>query len=477
MFSPDALSKLRSLRSQGTTESGRSSENPHIERQGKVKEVLGSSVEVHLPGAPLGARVLIEGSGGLEIEGEVVGFRKEHVIVAPLSDPMGICANAVVTLVEREPTIRVGPHLIGRVVDGYLRPMDNLGPVVAPGQRGDVRNPSLRTPVSPLIERMALELPLEWKLIRDPLNPMQRQPISQTLDLGVRSMNALLTCGLGQRIGIMAGSGVGKSVLLGMIARYAAVDINVIGLVGERGREVREFIDNCLGPEGLARSVVVVSTGDQSPLARIRAAHATTAIGEYFREQGANVLLMMDSLTRVAMAQREIGLAVGEPPTSKGYTPSVFSLLPKLLERAGNSASNGSLTGIYTVLVDGDDFSDPVCDAARSILDGHINLSRQLAAKNQFPAIDVLTSASRVMVDIASREHLTNASRLRDIMATFARYEDAISIGAYESGTNPKLDQAILMMPRIESFLRQDRKEVANLGESLESLSQLLDGE
>jgi flagellum-specific ATP synthase len=381
---------------------------------------------------------------------------------------MGICANAVVTLVEREPTIRVGPHLIGRVVDGYLRPIDNLGPITAPRERRFG---------SSLIERMALEVPVDWKLIRDPLNPMQRQPITQRLDLGVRSMNALLTCGVGQRIGIMAGSGVGKSVLLGMIARYAAVDINVIGLIGERGREVREFIENCLGPEGLARSVVVVSTGDQSPLARIRAAHATTAIGEYFREQGANVLLMMDSLTRVAMAQREIGLAVGEPPTSKGYTPSVFSLLPKLLERAGNSASNGSLTGIYTVLVDGDDFSDPICDAARSILDGHINLSRQLAAKNQFPAIDVLSSASRVMVDIAEQDHLTNASRLRDIMATFARYEDAISIGAYESGTNPKLDQAILMMPRIEAFLRQDRKEFANLSESLESLSRLLDGE
>jgi flagellum-specific ATP synthase len=470
MFSPDALSKLRSLRSQAGSEGGtnRSAESSHIERQGKVKEVLGSSVEVHLPGAPLGARVLIEGSGGLEIEGEVVGFRRDHVIVAPLSDPMGICANAVVTLVEREPTIRVGPHLIGRVVDGYLRPIDNLGPITAPRER---------TLGSDLIERMALELPVDWKLVREPLNPMQRQPITRTLDLGVRSMNALLTCGVGQRIGIMAGSGVGKSVLLGMIARYAAVDINVIGLIGERGREVREFIENCLGPEGLARSVVVVSTGDQSPLARIRAAHATTAIGEYFREQGANVLLMMDSLTRVAMAQREIGLAVGEPPTSKGYTPSVFSLLPKLLERAGNSASNGSLTGIYTVLVDGDDFSDPICDAARSILDGHINLSRQLAAKNQFPAIDVLSSASRVMDDIAQQEHLTNASRLRDIMATFARYEDAVSIGAYESGSNPKLDQALLMLPRIEAFLRQDRKEVANLSDSLESLSRLLDGE
>lgn len=458
MFHPGALLKLRSIRDRmAISDFGQGDRQEHIERQGKVKEVTGSTVEVHLPGAPLGARVLIEGGSGLEIEGEVVGFRRDHVLVAPLADTMGICANAVVTLVEREPMIRVGDALIGRVVDGYLRPIDGQGDI---------------WPSAHLAGESRL-----WKLVRDPLNPMERKPIKRPLDLGIRSMNALLTCGLGQRIGIMAGSGVGKSVLLGMITRYAAVDVNVIGLIGERGREVREFIDNCLGPDGRARSVVVVSTSDQSPLARIRAAHATTAIAEYFREQGAQVLLMMDSLTRVAMAQREIGLSVGEPPTSKGYTPSVFSLLPKLLERAGNSASSGSLTGIYTVLVDGDDFNDPVCDAARSILDGHINLSRHLAVKNHFPAIDILTSASRVMVDIASTEHQVLASRLRDILATHARYEDAIAIGAYEPGSNPKLDQAILMMPRIEAFLRQDRREHASFEDSLAYLRKMIEGD
>ncbi len=446
MFAPDALQRLRQLRGQGTQS------DRLLQKQGKVKEVLGDTLEVHLPGAPLGARVRIEGMGGVDIEGEVVGFRKHHALVAPLSDPTGICGNALVTLIEREPTIRVGEHLVGRVLDAYLRPIDGKGSF------GENMGES-------------------WNLVREPLNPMERRTIEKPIDLGVRSINTLLTCGEGQRMGIMAGSGVGKSVLLGMISQYASVDVNVIGLIGERGREVREFIDNCLGPEGLSRSIVIVSTGDQSPLSRIRAAHATTAVAEFFRERGRRVMLMLDSLTRVAMAQRQIGLSVGEPPTSKGYTPSVFSLLPRLLERAGNSASSGTLTGIYTVLVDGDDFSDPICDAARSILDGHINLHRELAARNHFPAIDILSSASRVMVDIVSREHWQLAGTLRDLMATYSRYEEAIAVGAYEAGTNAKLDQAIMMMPHIESFLKQDRQESATYEDSFADMRRLIVGD
>jgi flagellum-specific ATP synthase len=272
----------------------------------------------------------------------------------------------------------------------------------------------------------------------------------------------------------MAGSGVGKSVLMGMISRYSDAEINVIALIGERGREVREFLEENLGQEGMKKSVVVVSTGDQSPLSRVRAAHVGTAIAEYFREKGRRVLLLMDSLTRVAMAQREIGLSVGEPPTTKGYTPSVFSLLPKLLERAGNSNSKGSLTGIYTVLVEGDDFNDPVSDAARSILDGHVNLSRSLAERNHFPAIDILSSASRVMLDIADEKQLKAVAILRDLLAEFQKNEDLIHIGAYNPGLNPKLDKAMKLLPKIELFLKQDRMVVCNFSNSLNAMYDLI---
>jgi flagellum-specific ATP synthase len=381
------------------------------------------------------------------IDGEVVGFRRDRALIIPFSDPTGVCANALVQCVEREPRIRVGPHLIGRIVDPYMKPM-------------------VGAPIPALAG-------VPWSIVREPLNPLLRRRIDRPLDLGVRAMNSLLTCGEGQRVGIMAGSGVGKSVLLGMIARYTQADLNVIALIGERGREVREFLEENLGPDGLARSIVVVSTGDQSPLARIRAAHVATAISDYFRQAGKKVLLMMDSLTRVAMAQREIGLAVGEPPTTKGYTPSVFSLLPRLLEQAGNSDSDGSVTGIYTVLVDGDDFNDPVTDAARSILDGHVNLSRQLAARNHFPAIDVLTSASRVMIDVTESRHQAAASVLRDLMATYQKNEDLISIGAYNQGANPKIDRAIAMQSKIEKFLRQGRNELSEYPNSVQELYEL----
>ncbi|MBX9703591.1 MAG: FliI/YscN family ATPase [Silvanigrellaceae bacterium] len=314
---------------------------------------------------------------------------------------------------------------------------------------------------------------VSWPIVREPINPLTRKRIQRPFDLGIRSINTLLTCGEGQRIGIMAGSGVGKSVLLGMISRFAEAQVNVIALIGERGREVREFIEENLGEEGLKKSIVIVATGDQAPLIRIRAAHVATAIAEYFRTEGKKVLFMMDSLTRVAMAQREIGLSVGEPPTTKGYTPSVFSLLPRLLERAGNCESEGSMTGIYTVLVDGDDFNDPICDAARSILDGHINLSRELATRNHYPAIDVLTSASRVMIDITDQTHQKSANHIRNLLSEFQKNEDLLMIGAYHPGTSIKLDEAIKMVPAINEFLIQDRNNSFSLGESISMLKNL----
>jgi flagellum-specific ATP synthase len=444
MFAPDALQRLRNARP------NLAREPLVLDKLGKVLEVVGTIVEANLPGAPLGALVRIfDNKRTYTIDGEVVGFRRDRALIIPFSDPTGVCANALVQCVEREPKIRVGPHLIGRIVDPYLKPM--IGDAI-PAMSG-----------------------VPWSIVREPLNPLLRRRIDQPLDLGVRTLNSVLTCGEGQRVGIMAGSGVGKSVLLGMIARYTQADLNVIALIGERGREVREFLEENLGADGLARSVVVVSTGDQSPLARIRAAHVATAIADYFRQTGKKVLLMMDSLTRVAMAQREIGLAVGEPPTTKGYTPSVFSMLPRLLEQAGNSDTDGSITGIYTVLVDGDDFNDPVTDAARSILDGHVNLSRQLAARNHFPAIDVLTSASRVMIDITDKRHQMAASNLRELMATYQKNEDLISIGAYNQGANPKIDRAIQMQPRIEKFLRQGRNEMSAFNDSLQEIYELVE--
>jgi flagellum-specific ATP synthase len=438
LFSYSALTNLKKIRQGQNFE-------VNAERLGKVVEIVGTVVEASLPAAPMGAIVQISDPvSQVSIQGEVVGFKKDRVLIIPFSETHGVCVNATVKIIEREPKIWVGEHLIGKVLDAYLRPM-------AGGQ----------------IEQGTGH---PWKLSRTPLNPLTRRRIKKPLDLGVRALNSLLTCGEGQRVGIMAGSGVGKSVLMGMIAKYTNADLNVIALVGERGREVREFIEENLGEEGLKRSIVVVATGDESPLSRVRSANVATSIAEYFRERGKNVLLMMDSLTRVAMAQREIGLAVGEPPTTKGYTPSVFSLLPRLLERAGNSETQGSVTGIYTVLVDGDDFSDPICDAARSILDGHVNLTRDLAAKNHFPAIDILTSASRVMIDITNSEHQKQSGFLREMMSVYKKNEDLISIGAYQHGTSAKIDKAILLQPKIEQFLRQERHEVSTYEESLNAL-------
>ena len=449
MFAQGAVRKIQEKSFAASKDSMNSSGVFPFERMGRVVDVVGTVLEAVLPGVPLGALVRIFAKdNSFSVEGEVVGFRADRVLIIPFSDPVGVCGNALVQCIERQPQIRVGDHLIGKVIDGFARPLVGA--------------------------EFAMHLGTPWAISREPINPLKRRRIQSPLDLGVRSINTLLTVGEGQRVGIMAGSGVGKSVLMGMIARFTEADVNVIALVGERGREVREFLDDNLGPEGLKRSVVVVSTSDQSPLIRVRAAHVATAIAEYFRDQGKKVILMMDSLTRVAMAQREIGLAVGEPPTTKGYTPSVFALLPRLLERGGNSASVGSLTGIYTVLVDGDDFNEPIADAARGILDGHFVLTRQLAIRNHFPAIDVLASISRVMNDITPTEHQKNAGKIRDLMAIYAKNEDLINVGGYQLGTNQRIDQALQMQVKIENFLRQDRSERCGYEASLHDLDALL---
>jgi flagellum-specific ATP synthase len=340
----------------------------------------------------------------------------------------------------------VGRQLLGRVIDAMGKPIDN-GPL--PEQESDM------------------------PLYALPAGPMERDPIEQPLDLGVRAINGLLTCGLGQRMGIMAGSGVGKSTLLGMIAQNTKADVNVIALIGERGREVREFIERDLGPEGLSRSVVVVATSDQSPLLRMRGAFVATTVAEYFCSRGQNVLLMMDSVTRFAMAMREVGLAIGEPPTTKGYTPSVFATLPKLLERAGRFRDSGSITGLYTVLVEGDDMNEPIADAVRSILDGHIVLSRRLAAKNHYPCIDILHSASRVMNAVVEPEHQHIAGRLREILATYQEAEDLINIGAYKKGSNSRIDEALSHIEGVTGFLRQQIDESVDLPDTLAQLKAL----
>jgi flagellum-specific ATP synthase len=302
---------------------------------------------------------------------------------------------------------------------------------------------------------------------------MDRQRIDAPMDLGVRSINGLLTCGIGQRLAIMAGSGVGKSTMLGMMARNSQAPVNVIALIGERGREVREFIENDLGKEGLSRSVLVVATSDQSPVLRMRAVFVATTIAEYFADQGQDVLFMMDSVTRFAMAGREVGLAVGEPPTTKGYPPSVFAKLPKFLERAGNYKGKGSITGLYTVLVEGDDMNEPVSDAVRSILDGHIVLTRKLAHKNHYPPVDVLQSTSRLMKEVVDPKHMDLSARIKEILATYAESEDLVSIGAYTKGTNPKLDQALDLLPRVKKFLTQDREEKVTIQESLKNMGHI----
>ena len=423
---------------------------PTLELRGRAARITGLLVEAQGPPARLGSLLEIHpGGGGPPVPAEVVGFRDERILLMPYRASRGIGPGDPIVLREAGAWVPAGPGLLGRVLDAFGRPIDGRGPLDAED----------RAP-----------------LYAEPINPLERRRIRESLDLGIRALNGLLTCGKGQRIGILAGSGVGKSTLLGMIARYARADVHVIALVGERGREVREFIEKDLGPGGLARSVVVAATSDESPLLRIRAAYAATAVAEYFRDRGRHVNLMMDSVTRFAMAQREIGLAVGEPPTTKGYTPSVFALLPRLLERAGTCGGPGTITGFYTVLVEGDDMNEPIADAVRAILDGHIVLSRDLAARDHYPAIDVLQSKSRVMIDVVSPEHRALANRFVAALATYRGAEDLITIGAYVKGSDPAVDDAVAKYPAMMACLRQEVGERVSLEESVEAVRRAVDG-
>jgi len=410
---------------------------------GKVNQVVGLVIEGRGPISSVGDAALIYPvDGSSPIEAEVVGFRAGKTLLMPLGDIRGIGIGSRILSKKQTVNINVGDSLLGRVIDGLGDPIDEKG----------ILNCFDTVPV-----------------YRDTVNPMRKKRITEPLDLGIRCINGLLTCGKGQRIGIFAGSGVGKSVLLGMIARHTEADINVIGLIGERGREVREFIEKDLG-DGINRSIVIVATSDQHPLIRVRGAFLTVAIAEYFRDKGKNVLLMMDSLTRFCMAQREIGLAIGEPPTSKGYTPSVFSLLAKLLERAGNGEGNGTMTAIYTVLVEGDDLEDPVADTTRSILDGHIVLSRKLSDMNHYPPIDVLRSISRIMKDIVPKEQIEYSTKIIEILSEYEKAEDLINIGAYRSGSNPRIDYAMAMMDKVKIFLTQNVDERVTLEDAINSM-------
>ncbi len=413
-------------------------------QSGKVTQVVGLVIEGFVPGARVGSLCEITTGPNETVTAEVVGFREKTALMMPLGDVGGVQMGAPVTPRKALAHVPVGPGLLGRVLDGLGRPLD--GQPLPDGER-------------------------DMPLYAEPMNPLQRRPIDQPLWLGIRAIDCLLTCGRGQRVGIFAGSGVGKSVTMGMIARNATSDINVIALVGERGREVLSFIQRDLGPEGLKRSVVVAATSDTAPLVRIRAAYLATTIAEYFRACGKNVLLMMDSVTRFAMAQREVGLAAGEPPTTRGYTPSVFALLPRLLERAGTCDGPGSITGLYTVLVEGDDLNDPIGDSVRSIIDGHVVLSRDLASRNHYPAIDVLVSASRVMGDVTSDGHRQNAGTLRQLLAAYRKAEDLINIGAYQRGANATIDRAVAQIDAIDGLLRQAQHEHIDPKRSLEQMA------
>jgi flagellum-specific ATP synthase len=413
---------------------------------GHVVRSVGLLVESRGPRAQVGELCELQQENGRRLALEVVGFRDGFLQSVPLGTTAGIRPGD--TIVARGGTARVavGPELLGRVLDGLGQPLDGLGPI-----------------------RSAATAPL----YPPPMNPLARDPIVTPMGTGVRAIDSLLTCGRGQRIGLFGGSGVGKSTLLGMMARGTSADVAVIALVGERGREVRSFLEHDLGAEGLKRSVVIVSTSDNPPLVRLRAAYAATTVAEYFRAQGQNVLLMMDSVTRFAMAQREVGLAAGEPPTAKGYPPSVFALLPGLLERAGNVRGQGSITAFYTVLVEGDDTNEPVADNVRAILDGHIVLSRELGARNHYPAIDVLHSVSRTMPDVTTVDHRLKAGMVRDWMATLRDSEDLVSVGAYVAGSNPRIDEAIAKRGDIESFLRQPADDLVSLDDARASLEAL----
>jgi flagellum-specific ATP synthase len=415
---------------------------------GTVKRAVGLVVESLGPPVSIGELCEIVGTDRKEgsIPAEVVGFRDNYVISMPLYKVHGVKLGDKVICRKKKASIPVGPALLGRVVNAMGEPIDDHGPI---------------------------EASEEYPIHASETNPLDRKNIEETLGTGVRTIDGLLTCGKGQRVGIFGGSGVGKSTLLGMMARYTSADVNVISLIGERGREVRGFIEKDLGEEGLKRSVVVVSTSDQPPLLRIRAALVATTIAEYFRNMGKDVLLVMDSVTRFAMAQREVGLAAGEPPSSKGYTPSVFALLPRLFERAGNFMSGGSITGFYTVLVEGDDMTEPIADSVRSLLDGHVVLSRELAWRNHYPCIDVLSSVSRLMPDLVQQSHLQKVGKIREWLSTYRKAEDMLNIGAYVKGSNPKIDQALKKIDAVNSLLIQRSDERVGLQSAFSGVEEL----
>lgn len=413
-----------------------------VQYSGKVSKVVGLTIESEGPETHIGALCHIISHNDRTVLAEVVGFREKHVLLMPIGNMSGIAPGSLVIAANRDLEVGVGQSLLGRVLDGLGNPMDGKGP---------------------------LDIEKYYPVNSMPPNPMTRPRINQVLPLGVKCIDGLLTVGKGQRMGIFAGSGVGKSTLLGMIARNTKADINVIALIGERGREVRDFLERDLGEEGLKRSVVVIATSDQPALIRLKGALVATAIAEYFRDSGKDVLLLMDLLTRFSMAQREIGLAVGEPPVTRGYTPSVYAAMPKLLERSGTS-SKGSITGLYSVLVDGDDMNEPITDTARGILDGHIVLSRQLAHRNHYPAIDVLASISRLMTDIVDDDHKARANELRRNLAIYRDAEDLINVGAYVRGSNPDIDLSIKLIKGINGFLIQDTTDRFTYGETVELL-------
>jgi flagellum-specific ATP synthase len=418
-----------------------------IRRTGRVSQIVGLTIEADGPAVNLGEHCLVKVNDRAEpLSAEVVGFKSGKVLLMPLGEITGISPGCEISATGQNLQVEVGQGLLGRVLDGLGRPIDDKGPLLT----GEF-----------------------YPLQASPPNPLTRKRINTPLAMGIRAIDSLITCGRGQRVGIFAGSGVGKSTLLGMIARNTDADINVIGLIGERGREVRDFLERDLGPEGIARSVVVVATSDQPALVRIKGAMVATAVAEYFRDQGNDVMLMMDSVTRFAIAQREVGLAVGEPPTTRGYTPSVFALLPRLLERSGTS-DLGSITGLYTVLVEGDDMNEPIADAVRSILDGHIVLSRELAHQNHYPAIDVLASVSRLMVELVNEGHSRASGELRSILATYRDNQDLINIGAYSKGSNPGIDKAISMIQTINDFLKQRVDEKVSYADTTSRLIEMI---
>ena len=418
-----------------------------LPQSGHVVRTVGLVVESKGPRAGVGEICELRSDDGRRLMVEVVGFRDDHLLTIPLGGVNGIQPGDVIVARDGSAgSVPVGDALLGRVVDGLGRPLDERGRIDT-SESAPLRPPAL--------------------------NPLARSSITTPLGTGVRAIDALLTAGRGQRLGLFGGSGVGKSTLLGMMARSTEADVSVIALVGERGREVRAFLEDSLGPEGLKRSVVVVETSDSSPLLRLRAAYAATAIAEHFRGQGRDVLLLLDSVTRLAMAQREIGLAAGEPPTSKGYPPSVFAMLPGLLERSGNLKDGGSITAFYTVLVEGDDTTEPVSDAVRAILDGHVVLSRSLAQKNHYPAIDILQSVSRTMPSVVSKPHRAKAGQVREWLATAAESEDLVSVGAYVAGSNPRIDDALKHRDPVEAFLRQADDEPTTFDSAVTALNEL----